>query len=75
MNYIFRKNQGTLTVAMKKKKELQTKDPKLIKKRKEAMKQMLGDLERTAKLPKGVIKTNYSTDLWGEEGKLYLNNS
>lgn len=61
-----RKNQGTLTVAMKKKKEIQSKDPKIIKKQKEAMKQMLGDLESKTKRPKSVIKANYNTDLWME---------
>ncbi|KAK8397958.1 hypothetical protein O3P69_003695 [Scylla paramamosain] len=62
-----RKKQGTLTVAMKKKKELQSKDPKQIKKRKEAVKQMLGDLQRKTKRPKSVISSKYTTDLW-EEG-------
>ncbi|XP_045132530.1 ribosome biogenesis protein NOP53-like isoform X2 [Portunus trituberculatus] len=59
-----RKNKGTLTVAMKKKKELQSKDPKQIKKRKEAMKQMLGDIQKTTKRPKSVINSKYTTDLW-----------
>lgn len=59
---------------MKKKKELQTKDPKIIKKRKEAIKQMLGDLQRTTKRPKSVIKTNYTADLWMEEGKVFSHN-
>ena len=58
---------------MKKKKELQSKDPKQIKKRKEAMKQMLGDVERTTKRPRSVINCKYTTDLWEVGGKLFSN--
>ncbi|KAG0716650.1 Ribosome biogenesis protein NOP53 [Chionoecetes opilio] len=61
------RKEGTLTVSMKKKNELQSKDPKKIKNRKEAMKQMLGDFQRTLIRPKSLIKADYSKDLW-EDG-------
>lgn len=68
-----RKGQGTLTVAMKKKREVQSKDPRIIKKRMEAMSQIVKDYEKSIKKPKTVIKGKYNTDLWEDGGKIAFN--